>query len=254
MILNHLRSYLCVTAILVSTTYEAHAETIVKLNLGGTSDADVQLVDGTLSTVSDGVATSPGDQQTSVTFHGFVDGQNGLADISPPDQASFTLSGVKIDGAPSVVGIGGLDLITQPTMGGAFSLYDESGSILLEGSLIDGSLSGIMGAAGTGGFLTANLGTFTGPANAGLDPLFDLLDPNSASLSINLSDVISTSAAGAAPGLLMGPGNVLANFTADGGANIGAGALGQELPEPSGMTLGLLAALGLLTLRRRQAN
>jgi hypothetical protein len=248
---SYCRGYLLVATIIVTTACDATAETIAKLNLGPTGGADVRLSSGILSTVNDG-NSSPGDQETSVTFHGFVIGQNGIADITLPSQGSFTLSGVAVDGLPNVTAIGGLQLLTQPTMGGSFSLYDQAGALLLEGTLVDGSLNGITGASATGGFLTANLGTFTGPSTAGLDPLFDLLDPKSASLSMPFTDVVSTGPSGSVPGLMQGAGGALLNFRADASVNIGAGALGQELPEPSGLSLACLACLGLLRLRSKR--
>lgn len=224
----------------------AMAETIVKLDFGttGTVGPDIELENGILSTVNDGVAGTPGDQDTSVTFHGFVVGTEG--DITPPNQGSYSLSGVSMVGSPFVVNQGLFSLVTQQTTGGTFELYGTNGDVLLTATLQDGSLHGTTGASATGGFLTANLGTFTGPASS---DLFNQLAPNTASLAISLTDVSSPNGA---PGLSVGANELLQNFSADATANIGADNIGVGLPEPTSISMALFGVLGILGFRRRR--
>ena len=109
-------------AALFFLTSSALAETIAKLGLGS-AGPDIELVDGVLSTVDDGVAATPGDQNSDVTFTGFVAGS--VADITPSNQGSFSLSGVSMVGSPFVVNQGLFALVTQQTTGGTFDLYDD---------------------------------------------------------------------------------------------------------------------------------
>lgn len=236
---------LLMAALVVFFTAPTQAETIIKLGLGSTGP-DIELIDGVLSSVDDGVAGSPGDQESTVTFHGFVSGS--VSDITPPDQGSFSLSGVSMVGSPVLVDQGIFSLVTQQTTGGTFELYDDAGAVLLTATLEDGSLHGTTSASATGGFISMNLGTFTGPAADELDVLFSQLAPETASLAISLTDV--TRATGA-PGLQVSE-NVLQNFSADATANIGADPIGTILPEPSSNLLAIFGCLTLLALRRKR--
>ena len=217
------------------------SETIIKLDLGPIGP-DIKLESGMLSTVDDGngSAESPGEQDTSVAFDNFAKDVAGIANIFPPETASFTLSGVGVIGVPLVVDQGSHDLVVQSTSGGSFSLFDEAGAELLTGTLEAGSLHGHTGISGTSSFLTASLGTFTGPMGTAL---YDVLDPGSASLAISLTDVLSSGT----PGLEV-VNDVIQDFSADATANIGA----EPIPEPTSMILlGLgLAFLGRLHRRR----
>lgn len=233
-------------ALVLAFSQLSHAVTIIKADLHSTGP-DAQFVNGVFGTVVDGNVgvTSPGDQDSSITFHEFVEGEPGVNDIVLPAVGSFSLSDVSAVGPP-VPGLA--NTIQQQTTGGTFEVYDDLGRVLLTGTLKDGVLSGTAaGGAAAGGFVTANLGTFTGPSDASLDHLFSLLDPNSASISIPLSDIGN----GGTSGLLVA-GGVLQDFTADAQVNIGAEALSTQLPEPTSSTLALFAAVGLLGLRKRR--
>jgi MYXO-CTERM domain-containing protein len=85
--------------------------------------------------------------------------------------------------------------------------------------------------------------------------LFNLLEPNSASLAISLTDVRSSTNDGPVSGFAV-VGNALQTFTADATAAIAAEPFGgqQELPEPSGFTLAILAGLAVLRFRRRAGS
>lgn len=233
-----------IAAVVSFFSLSASAETIIKLDFGTTGSVgpDIELDNGVLSTVDDGVAGSPGDQDTSVTFHGFVAGSE--VDITPPNQGSYSLSGVSMVGSPFVVNQGLFSLVTQQTTGGTFELYDTAGEVLLTATLQDGSIHGTTGAAAAGGFLTANLGTFTGPSGSSL---FDQLAPNTASLAISLTDVSSPNGAAG----LSVANDLLQDFAADATANIGADNNGVSLPEPSSISMALFAVIGILGFRRR---
>ena len=251
------RSHLLVAAGLFTAiiTHHVDAETIIKLNLGSTSP-DVKFEGGVLQTVIDPGRSmqKPGDQDTSATFHGFVQVVAGLIDITPPSQSTFTLSGVGIptNQPPVVIDQGAVSILSQATVGGSFSLFDEFGGLLLTGTLEEGALNGTTGTSATGGFLTANLGTFTGPSSGDTGPggdfnrLFKFLEPGSASLSISLGDVLSSDGTS---GFVI-ENNRLMAFTADATANVGA----EFSPEPGGVTLtmlGVLALSGFVRERRR---
>lgn len=236
-----------VAALLSVFAASVSAETIIKQTLGATGP-DIEMIDGVLSTVDDGNVGTPGDQQTSISFHGFVEGQAGVVDISPPDQGSFTLDGIVAVGSPVVQDRGIFTTVEQQTTGGTFEVYGKDGEVILTGTLANGFLSGTSGAAATGGFITANLASFTGPSDPGLNYLFSLLDPNSASLAVSLTDV---SGPNGEPGLSVTNGAV-DNFTADAIASIGAEALNNPLPEPASSVLALMAMLGALGFRNRR--
>ena len=238
--------FLAIAAALCFFNLSAHADTIVKLTLAG--DLDIELVGTEISTIDDGNAASPGDQDTSVEFPAgsFVFGAPGIQDIVPPAFGSVSLSGIELTGSPTIVAG---NLLTYQTTGGTFELYDDLGDPLLTGSLDDGSFFGTVGSGGaaTGGWLTVNLGNFTGPPNAPNDKLFSLLDPDSAAMSISFTELFT----GTTPGVVVDNG-VLQGFTADATANISAEANGALLPEPSTAVLGLIAGvLGVLGFRRR---
>lgn len=238
-------SGLVVSAAVLFSSPVVSGETIVKLNFGSTGP-DVQLIDGVFSTIDDG-DSAPGDQITTVDFDGFVEA-GGHTDITIPNQGSFSLFGVDLVGTPDVSS-GVFTSVTQVTTGGSFELYDGVGNILLTGTLTDGLLHGSSGAAATGSFFAANLGTFTGPNTAGLDGLFSMLDPDSAALSISLTDVVSLP--GGDPGLLVDNGGLL-NFSSDATGNISAEAkLGPVLPEPSASLMAIFGVLGLLGMRKK---
>ena len=223
-----------------------HADTILKLTLAGTSD--IELVGTEISTIDDGNAASPGDQDTAVEFPegSFVFGQPGITNIVPPDFGSLSLSGIELTGSPTIVAG---TLLTYQTTGGTFELYDDAGDPLLTGTLDDGSFYGTVGSGGaaTGGWLTVNLGTFTGPPDEPMNKLFSLLDPDSAAMSISFTELFT----GNTPGVIVENG-VLQGFTADATANIAADTNGALLPEPASILYGLFAVLGAMGFRRRR--
>lgn len=224
-------------------TQSAFADTIV--NLTFTQNLDFELSGRELSTIDDGNAGSPGDQDTSIEFpmNSFVSGEPGIVD----NFGSFTLSGVQLEGSAVIVSP---NLLAYQTTGGTFELYDESNATLLTGTFDDGSFYASYGAgtAATGGWLNINLGTFTGPEGAPENSLFKLLDPNSAAMAISFTEIFT----GAEPGVSVESGEVL-DFTADATANIAAEAIGNTLtPEPAAGGMAVFALLGVLGFRRRR--
>lgn len=209
----------------------AQAETVIKLDFGTDSAADLQLSGGVFSTVNNLNASTTGNQDTNVLVLDFLDPFQ--ADITD-GTASVSLSSVNTVGPVTMLGT----TVFQPTMGGSFQIYNSANVLLLSGTLQDGVISGPIGSSRTGSFLTAVFGAFTGGT------LAPHVDPNSASLAISLTGVRS---AGNLNGLQVS-NNVLLDFTADATANIGA-----LVPEPATGSLALLN-LGAVfcSVRRRR--
>src|SRR5262245_5674022 len=113
----HLRLLAGATLALLLMFDASHASTIIKLNLGGVGP-DIQLNGvGILSTTSDGIAGTTGDQNTAIEYTSFLDF---IPDINTAD-GSFTLSGLQEVG-PAGVLFG--NVVGQNFNGGNFSLYD----------------------------------------------------------------------------------------------------------------------------------
>ena len=205
------------------------AGTLMKLGLGTGDGPDIAMItlpsgDQVLSTIDEGNADTAGDQDTDVGFITVLPTETDIA----PDLASFSLSGVNLIGSPMAV-LGGA-LVAQSTSGGTFELFDAANSLLLSGSLMDGSLSGPPGSP-TGSFLTAALGDFTGGT------LAPKLRTDSLSLSISLTDLATSIGQ---PGLVIDNNGSFTPFTSDATANVGAE---PAVPEPASLPL---LAIGIL--------
>ena len=151
------------TAIVSSVSLvQAAPLTIVELHLGGVSQPEIEFTNGVLSTINDGDAGTPGEQNTDVVFDSLL---NSVADIF--SGASFTFDGVTAIGAPGT-GPGG---IFQAMSGGTFSLWgnDVNQSLLLSGTFGTGT---IVGADSTsiGSFFTTEVGALTGGSLVSLLP------------------------------------------------------------------------------------
>lgn len=170
-----------------------------------------------------------GDQNTAIEY---TDGLDFIPDINT-DIASFTLGGLQEAGPAIPVGT----LAIQNFAGGTFSLYDSTNTLLLSGALTSSSLTGTIGAAGTGSVFTTGLAIVTGGT------LAPLIVPNSLSLSLSLTNVVSQ---GAFPGLAV-DGGVL-QFTADSTVAIAA----TVVPEPTTPRLLLFGGLAAVGLRYRR--
>ena len=207
----------------------AEAGTIIKLDLGGIGPDISMNGAGILSTTSDAVPATTGDQNTQVTFTGFLD-------IPHPDintnTASFSLAGLATVGPASTFG----SLVIQNFFGGNFSLYDPANVLLLSGNLSNSALTGVVGPPGTGALFTTSFSSVTGGT---LAP--ELLG-NSLTLSMNLSTVNG----GAGFNVLQGG---LVPFLADASINISA----DPIPEPVAITLLLLATASAACVYRRRS-
>lgn len=232
--MNRVSTSIVLTAALLLCASGMQAGTIIKLNFGTDKNADIELVDGVLSTFADAVGSSAGDQNTEVSYLSILTEQG----LTPPesDKSSFTLADVMLTGTV----LGGVEgFALQATDGGAFALYDPNNDLLLSGTLGKGTLSGPIGGTATGGFLTTTFGNFTGGS------LMPYLESHlHTTLSISLSDVNNGRGMG-----LNEVGTQLANFTADATANIGA----NPIPEPTAMSL-LLIGAGVLCFTRRRGR
>jgi hypothetical protein len=227
------RSFARTSAIILALTFAnfACAETILKLDLGNDSQADIQYDGATISTTLDIFNLTPGDQNTTVDFLGF------LSSITPNPMpnASFSLSNVAKSGSATV--LVGPNLVVQEFTGGDYFIYDDNDDLLLTGMLGNSSLSGPLGPPATGALFTTTFGSVTGGS------LADLIEPNSLSLSMSMTDING------------GAGFSVTNdeldpFTTDVTLNMAAE---QAVPEPTSAVLAMLGCLLVTFAFRRRA-
>ncbi len=229
---SNIQKAFSVFALTFITASSAQALTIIQVSLGGTGNGfqEIEYVGSSLSTINDGNGATFGEQDTNVVFDNYL---SGVADIT--SGASFTLSGISASGAPSVAG----PIISQNTVGGTFSLYNSSNTLLLSGSLGNGFLAG-SDTGPVGSMFTTTVGSFTAGS---LLPLIPAL--NSFYLSLALSNMQTAGA----PGLDVAFG-IIQNFSGNGQISIDAEL--AATPEP--FTLGLLftgTLAGALVSRRK---
>ena len=211
------------------------AGTILKLGLGNDTPGDIEFTGGAagmMSTVDDGDAATTGEQNTNIDYTSFLDGS--FADVLT-STASFTMDGLTASGAPTVH-LGG-PLVVQNFTGGTFSLYDESNTLLLSGTLSNSAITGPIGPPATGGLMTSTFASITGGT---LQPL---LQPGSLTLAMGMVDIND----GAGLSMSGGAAPTLNAFTADVVMAVDA----EPIPEPAALTLLAIAAgLGLVAKRR----
>jgi uncharacterized protein (TIGR03382 family) len=211
----------------------ANGATILKLSLGSTGADLAMNGSGVLGTMSDGVAATTGDQNTAIDFTGFLDGS--FADVTTND-ASFTLAGLQKTGPLSIIGG---TVIAQDFLGGTFSLYSPTNSLLLSGNLQGSTLTGSIGGTATGSLFTTNASNFTGGS------LLPNLQANTLNISMTLTNVSNGTGF-----VVSGAPFVLQPFTADTFVNITA----EPIPEPASIAIALLGAAGFGLLGRRRTN
>ena len=214
----------------------AQAGTIIKLSLGDTGP-DLAYAGGVLSTVDDGIAGTPGDQNTAIDFLDFLSGETDI----PLADASYSLSGVTAAGPASVLfGV----VVVQPFTSGNFKLWDDSNALLLDVDLDDSALTGPLGPAATGSVFSITNGTVVGGS------LASQIISNSISMSIAMTSINGGAGLAVAPLAPPIPGmGTLLPFVADASKVIAA----EPVPEPTSALLilmGLLAA-PLAAKRRR---
>jgi hypothetical protein len=204
----------------------ANAGTIIKLNLGGDSAADI-VFDGTqLSIVDDGNGATTGNQDTNVEFLDFLSGETDIVGAPP---ASFSMSGLAVDGFANVFNN---VLVIQNFTGGTFNLFDDANALLLSGTLDDSTLTGPIGPPATGALFTTTFASVTGGS------LASQIDSDTITLSMSLSAIsggtgFSVDMGGAAP--------ALNPFTADATLSIAA----EQIPEPTAAVLLIFGSLWL---------
>jgi hypothetical protein len=228
---NPLRVFVCTATLALALPNLAQAETILKLNLGGDSAADIQFDGSDLSTIPDANGVSTGDQDTTVDFLGFL----GIVTPNPMPNASFTLTGVAESGAANTSIPG---LVVQSFVGGDFYLYDDLDALLLSATLGNSTLSGPLGPPATGALFTTTLGSVTGGSLAGM------IDPNSISLSMSFTSVNGLAGFSVTS-------DALDPFTTDVTLNIAAEQ--REIPEPATAAMVLVGGILLSFAFRRRA-
>lgn len=228
---NFKKTFFVLAFILISSS-TAKALTIIQVSLGGQGNGfqEIQYVGSALSTINDGDGATIGDQDTNVIFDNLL---SSVADIA--SGASFTLSGISANGAPSVAG----PVISQDTVGGTFSLFDNANTLLLSGNLSDGVLVG-----SDNGSVASTFSTTFGNFNGGtLLPLIPNL--NTLFLALTLSNVQTAGASGLDVAF-----GIIQNFSGNGQISIDAEL--AATPEP--FTLGLLftgTLMGAFISRRK---
>jgi len=229
-----LRAFVWTGAIVLALSLAncASAETILKLDLGNDSQADIQYDGANLSTKSDGVVLTTGDQNTTIDFLGFL----GLVAPNPMPNASFSLSNVAKSGSATV--LVGPNLIVQSFTGGDYSIYDDNDMLLLTGALGNSSLSGPLGPPATGALFTTTLGSVTGGSLAGM------IAPNSLSLSMSMTSI--NGGAGFSV-----TSDELDSFMTDVTLNIAADQ--RAIPEPTSAALAMVGGLLVTFVVRRRA-
>jgi hypothetical protein len=209
----------------------AQAGTIIKLDLGSDSAADIEYtggLGGTLSTADDGNPTTTGDQVTDIDFLDFLDAS--FPDIT----GSFSMDNLIALGNASTFNT----LVIQNFTGGTINLYSTTNELLLSGMLANSALTGPIGFPATGALFTTSFASITGGS---LQPL---ILQGTLTLSMSLTDING----GDGFSVSGTPSAVLGEFEASATLNIAA----DQIPEPLSMVLlAVGSALTAWAYRRR---
>jgi hypothetical protein len=210
-----------------------NADTIIKFDLGANND--VEFVGGIFQTVNDGVASTPGNQNSDIDFTGFLDAS--FADIL--SGASVTISNIVASAEVNVFGT----IISQTTNGGSINLWSNTGSLLLSAAFGEGNIAGSIDGV-TGSFFNTSSMTYTGGS------LLSHVSPTQAGLSLALSGIES----GLFPGMTVSYNTSTDTFELDSFRADASGLLsGNPIPEPASMLLLSSAILGGIVSRRKKA-
>ncbi|HEY4233795.1 MAG TPA: hypothetical protein VGM76_10235 [Lacipirellulaceae bacterium] len=205
----------------------SYGGTIIKLDLVGGSEpssaSDFSYDGTTLGTLGDGNLSSPGDQDTAVSFQDVLSGQTPI--MSP--LGSFNLHGLTKSGSANLPPMSGL--VIQNFSGGTFQLYGSGPAyqLLLQGMLTTSAIAGPIGAPATGGLFTSNFASITGGSLAGQ------LNPSTLTLAMSLGNI------GNGAGFVIS-GGVLQSFVADATLTMTGT---RAVPEPSSALLVLVGSL-----------
>lgn len=219
-------------ACLAGGSAPASAGTILKVNFGN-SGPDFEFDGSVVGTPDDLDSGTTGLQNSQVTFAGDFD--SSYADIL--SGGSLSIFGIGLDGPASATAGG---VITQSTLGGGFSIFDASNSLLLAGTIHEGMIVGMSGVSGASF-------TSTSPIDYTGGWLFPQIEPPTGTLSVALGTVPS----GNQTGLQVRDGKLIP-FTA--GATGSFGGMVHSTPEPgSGIIFATMAiGLGVWGHRRRR--
>lgn len=216
----------------------SHAGTIIRLGLGSDISPDIEFDGTTLSTASDGDGATTEDQNTNVDYQGFLEP---VAIDILTSTASMSLNGLVA--APPATVVANV-LVIQNFTGGTFILRNAANVELLSGTLGGSSVAGTIGGTGTGALFTTTFSNFN-PTGT----LAPYIMPNTLTLSMSFTDVISGGASGFALVPFGGDAFKIAAFTGDVTMNIKA----EQIPEPMSATLLFVSAsiVGLVLRKRR---
>jgi hypothetical protein len=220
-------------------TIPASQAAIVKLDLAKTPapdlGPDIVYTGAVLATPNDGDGVTLGLQDTAIVFGDF------LSPAFPATTGSYSLHNLITNGPATIVGG---NAVFQPMKNGDFQIYDSANVKLLDvdlsgsATLLTGSLT-----SPTGGLITINNATVVGGT------LAPLINPNSISFSISMSNILSSG--GTVGHLVLDGNNILQSFQASATKEIGAEPTPLGSPEPSSAVLLALGSLCGAIVRRR---
>jgi len=232
-----------VVLVLLVTIHQSQAAA-VKLDLAKTPGPDlgpdIVYTGAVLATPPDGNNLTTGLQDTAIVFGDFLFPWAQAFAIS--NTGSYSLHNLITNGPATIVGG---NVVFQPMKNGDFQIYDSANVKLLDvdlstsSTLLTGSLT-----SPTGGLITVTNGTVVGGT------LAPLMEPNSISFSISMSNILSSG--GTVGHLVLDGNNILQSFQASATKEIGAvpSLLGGS-PEPTSAVLLALGSLCGAMVRRR---
>ncbi len=138
---------LSVICLLLGLGTASRADTIIKLDLGALDPILDFTTGGELRTVNDGIAATTGDQNTNITFGGFLSSIPNITNST----ASFTLGGFTAFAPTLQLG----SLAIQNFGAGFLDLYDSANNLLWRAPLGPSTLTGEICPPGTAALFTS---------------------------------------------------------------------------------------------------